>query len=98
MSLISTDKLTSFSRYGCLYAFLPSCCERVCPSFFRAGTLSWTVIFRLAERIEMKRKLYHGSQERAEKNETQLGRGPWQFDAELEDARETLMQVARGMC
>lgn len=50
-------------------------------------------LLRLAERIEMKRKLYHGSQERAEENETQLGKGPWQGDA-----RETLMQVARGMC
>lgn len=55
-------------------------------------------LLRLAERIEMKRKLYHGSQERAEENETQLGKGPWQFDSELGNARETLMQVARGMC
>lgn len=50
-------------------------------------------LLRLAERTEMKRKLYHGSQERAEENEMQLGKGLWQGDA-----RETLMQVARGMC
>lgn len=44
MSPINSDTLTFFSWYGCLYAFLPSCWERVCPSVFRARTLSWAVV------------------------------------------------------